>query len=49
MFIGSTDGEAETPVLWLADVKSRLIWKDPDAGKEWRQKGKRAAEDEMVR
>ena len=33
MFIGKTDAEAETPILWLPDVKNWLIWKDPDAGK----------------
>ena len=33
MFIGKTDAEAETPILWPPDVKSWLIWKDPDAGK----------------
>ena len=49
IFIGRTDAEAEAPVLWPPDVKSRLIGKDPDAGKDWRQKEKRAAEDEMVR
>ena len=47
MFIGRTDVEAETPVLWPPDVKNWLIWKDPDAGKDWRlEKGTR--EDEMV-
>ena len=41
------DAEAETPIFWPHDVKSWLIWKDPDAGKDWRQeKGK--TEDEMV-
>ena len=40
--------EAETPILWPPDVKSRLIGKDSDAGKDWRQKEKGAAEDEMV-
>ena len=35
VFIGRTDVEAETPVLWPLDVKSWLIWKDPDAGKDW--------------
>jgi len=35
MFIGRTDVEAETPILWPPDVKSWLIWKDPDAGKDW--------------
>ena len=34
VFIGRTDAEAETPVLWLPDVKSRLIGKDPDAGRD---------------
>ena len=34
MFIGRTDVEAETPILWSSDVKSLLIWKDPDAGKD---------------
>ena len=48
IFIGRTDAEAETPVLWLSDVKSKLIRKDPDAGKDWKQKEKWAAEDEMV-
>ena len=37
MFIGRTDVEAETPILWPPAVKSWLIWKDPDAGKDWRQ------------
>ena len=45
--IGRTDAEAETPILWPPDVKNWLIGKDPDAGKDWRQK-KGAAEDEMV-
>ena len=36
IYIGRTDVEAETPVLWLPDVKSWFIWKDPDAGKDWR-------------
>ena len=35
VFIGRTDFEAETPVLWPPDAKSRLIGKDPDAGKDW--------------
>ena len=47
MFIGKTDVEAETPILWPPDAKSWLIRKDPDAGKDWGQeKGK--TEDEMV-
>ena len=37
IFIGKTDAEAETPILQLPDVKNRLIWKDPDAGKDWRR------------
>ena len=47
LFIGRTDAEAS--VLWLPDAKSQLIGNDPDAGKDWRQKEKRATEDEMVR
>ena len=46
---GRTDAEAEASVLWLPDGKSWLIGKDPNAGKDWRQKEKGAAEDEMVR
>ena len=37
IFIGRTDAEAETPILWPPDVKNWLIGKDPDAGKDWRQ------------
>ena len=37
VFIGRTDFEAETPIFWPPDVKSWLIWKDPDAGKDWGQ------------
>ena len=48
VFIGRTDAEGEPQTLWPPDAKSRLIGKDPDAGKDWRQKEKRAAEDEMV-
>ena len=40
--------EAETPMLWSPDEKSWLIWKDPDAGKDWRQEEKWTIEDEMV-
>ena len=47
--MGRTDAEAEGPILRPPDAKSRLIGKDPDAGKDQRQKEKRAAEDEMVR
>ena len=49
LFIGRTDAEAEAPLLWPPDVKTRFIGKDPVAGKDWRQKETRAAEDEMVR
>ena len=49
IFIGKTDVEAETPILRPPDVKSWLIWKDPDAGKDWRQEEKGTTEDEMVR
>ena len=48
IFIGSTDVEAETPILWPPDVKSWLIWKDPDAGKNWRQEEKGTTQDKMV-
>ena len=48
VFIGRTDVEAETPILWLPDGKSWLIWKDPDAGKDWGQEEKGTTEDEMV-
>ena len=43
-----TDVEAETPILWPPDVKSWLIWKDPDAGRDWGQEEKGRKEDEMV-
>ena len=46
--IGKTDAEAETPILWPPDVKSWLIRKDPDAGKDWRQEEKGTTEDEMI-
>ena len=47
IFIGRTD-EAETPTLWPPDVKNWLIWKDPDAGNNWRWEEKGTREDEMV-
>ena len=47
MFIGRTDAEAETPILWPPDVKSWLIGKDPDAWRDWEQEQKRMTEDEM--
>ena len=46
VFIGRTDVEAETPILWPPDSKSWLIWKDPDVGKDWGQE-KGMTEDEM--
>ena len=48
IFIGRTDAEAEAPILWPPDVKSWLIRKDPDAGKDWRWEEKGTTEDEMV-
>ena len=48
MFTGRTDAEAEAPILWPPDVKSRLIGKDPDGEKVGRQEEKEVAEDEMV-
>ena len=48
ILIGRTDAEAETLILWPPVVKSWLIWKDPDAGKHWRQEEKWKTEDEMV-
>ena len=48
VFIGRTDAEAETPVLWPPHAKSWLIGKDPDAGRDWGQEEKGTTEDEMV-
>ena len=48
IFIGRTDAEAETPLLWPPDVKNWLTGKDPDAGQDWRQEEKGMTEDEMV-
>ena len=48
IFIGMTDAEAEAPILWPPDTKSWLIGKDPDAGKDWRQKEKGMTEVKMV-
>ena len=48
IFSGRTDVEAEAPILWPPDINSWLTGKDPDAGKDWRQKEKRATEDEMA-
>ena len=47
-FIGRTDAEAETLILWLPDVKNWLLGKDPDVGKHWKQEEKGMTEDEMV-
>ena len=48
IFIGRTDGEAEAPILWPLDVKSQLIGKDSDSGKDWKQEEKGMAENEML-
>ena len=48
IFIGRTDAEAETPILWPPDIKNWFIGKDPDPGKDWRQEEKGMTEDEMV-
>ena len=48
ILIGRTDAEAETPILWLPDEKNWLIWKDSDAGKDWRQEEMGTTEDRMV-
>ena len=48
ILIERTDAEAETPILWPPDAKNWLIWKDPDAGKDWGQEEKGTTEDEMA-
>ena len=48
IIIGRTDAEVVAPILWPPDAKNRLIWKDPDAGKDWRQEEKGMTEDETV-
>ena len=48
IFFGRIHVEAETPILWPPDAKNWLIWKDPDAGKDWRWEEKGTIEDEMV-
>ena len=48
VFIGRTNAEAEMPILWPPDVKNWLVWKDPDAGKDWRLEEKGTTEDEML-
>ena len=48
VFIGRTDVETETPILWPSDVKNWLFWKDPDIAKDWRWEEKWMTENEMV-
>ena len=48
IFIVRTDAEAETSILWLPDAKNRLIWKDLDVGKDWKQEEKGTTENEVV-
>ena len=48
IFIGRTDAEAKTPLLWPPDMKNQLIGKDPDAGKDWRQEEKGTTEDKWL-
>ena len=48
IFIGRTDAKAEAPILWPPEMKSRLVGKDPDAGKDWGQEEEGTTEDEMV-
>ena len=48
VFIGRTDAEAEAPILWPPGVKSLLMGKDPDAGRDWEQEEKGTTEDEMA-
>ena len=48
LFTGRTDVEGETPILWPSDGKRWFIWKDPDAGNDWRQEEKGTTQDEMV-
>ena len=48
VFIGRTDAEAETPILWPPNVKNQLTGKDPNAGKDWRREEKGTTEEEMI-
>ena len=48
IFIGRTDAGVEAPILWPLDEKKWLIWKDPEAGKDWRREEKGTTEDEMI-
>ena len=47
IFVGRADAKAEAPIIWPPDAKNRLIWKDPDAGKDWRWEEKGTTEIEM--
>ena len=49
IFIGRTDAEAETPILWPSDAKNQLTGKDPDPRKYWKQEEKGTTEDEKIR
>ena len=48
IFIGRTDAEAKALIFWPPEPKNWLMWKDPDAGKDWRQEQKGTTEDEVV-
>ena len=48
IFTGRKDAKPETPIIWPPDAKIWLIWKDPDAGKDWRREEKGTKEDEMI-
>ena len=48
IFIGTTHAEVDSPILWPPDVNNWVTWKDPDAGKDWRQEEKGTTEDDMV-
>ena len=48
IFIGGTDAEAETSIFWPPDAKNWLIWKDHNAGKDWRWEGKEMTEDKVA-
>ena len=48
IFIGRSDAEAETPILWPPDANNQVIWRDPDAGKDWKWADKGVTEDEIV-
>ena len=48
IFIGGSDAEAETPIIWPLDAKNWVTGKEPGSGKDWRQEEKGTIEDEMV-